>query len=420
MIKILQLSDLHIKSDSYENNFSRLLLRTTKEEFASLPRGKKLLIITGDFHLYNEIDYHKTFDFLKTLSDTMGIDRKEDLFIIPGNHDVNPSEEKREKINQDNLVKAVKSDISLLQEDTYIDMLLERFNKYAAFCRSLGVYSDAEAPEAVHLRTWRDQLRILHINTCLVADGKEKDKQLLDTKTLTGLESNTKLPCIALGHNSFFDLHENVKRQTEAAFYGLDVRAYLCGDRHKIETDRYQQQIVLESGYGGRRSIPNIVCVRSSADVRDDFSDVGCFIHDWDESSGKVNLTRLIWNPQIDQSKFIHSLESDVYNLNTTSEFAISTDKIETLDDDVPKKTLIVVGKDGRERKAEILSAFSLKKTGKNYILYTLNEKYGLDEVVVYANELIEKDGVYSCAAIESDEEWKLVKQVMREIRDSK
>ena len=86
---------------------------------------------------------------------------------------------------------------------------------------------------------------------------------------------------------------------------------------------------------------------------------------------------------------------------------------------DDKKKTIIVLDESGNEKEAEILSAFTVKKFNKNYILYTLNEVDENEMVKIYASELIEKDNMYSLGAIESDEEWAAVKEVMKEIAKS-
>ena len=83
------------------------------------------------------------------------------------------------------------------------------------------------------------------------------------------------------------------------------------------------------------------------------------------------------------------------------------------------KRTMIVLDESGNEKEAEVLSAFSVKKYNKNYILYTLNEVDENEMVKIYASELIEKDNMYSLGAIESDEEWTAVKEVMKEIAKS-
>ena len=58
------------------------------------------------------------------------------------------------------------------------------------------------------------------------------------------------------------------------------------------------------------------------------------------------------------------------------------------------KRTMIVLDESGNEKEAEVLSAFSVKKYNKNYILYTLNEVDENSMVKIYASELIEKDNV--------------------------
>ena len=55
------------------------------------------------------------------------------------------------------------------------------------------------------------------------------------------------------------------------------------------------------------------------------------------------------------------------------------------------KTKIIVLDETGNEKEAEILSAFSIKKYNKNYILYTLNEVDENDMIKIYASELIEK-----------------------------
>ncbi len=86
---------------------------------------------------------------------------------------------------------------------------------------------------------------------------------------------------------------------------------------------------------------------------------------------------------------------------------------------DDKKRTMIVLDEQGNEKEAEVLSAFTVKKYNKNYILYTLNEVDENEMVKIYASELIEKDNMYSLGAIESDEEWTAVKEVMKEVAKS-
>lgn len=204
---MLQVSDLHIVEDAHWNNLKALLLDLAKEKFSILPEGQKLLVMTGDYHNYNEIDYEKATLFIKELVCAMKIDITEDVFMIPGNHDMALATNPREKKMHDAIIQSIKTDITHLQDDDYIEMLLEPFSAYSDFCKSLVVYSEDASPERVHVRTWRDKLDLIHINTCLVADKNEKTNQLVETKAVTGLTIEGDRPCIVLGHNSYYDLH---------------------------------------------------------------------------------------------------------------------------------------------------------------------------------------------------------------------
>lgn len=317
MIKILQVSDFHFINDPDGINFQKLLLRKAKEEFAKIEKNKKLLVITGDFHFWNETDYDESLKYIRALVGAMDIEMNSDVFLVPGNHDVCSSEDDLQAIGQKSIVEMVKNDHKALHDKgkKNLPRLLTRFEKYSKFCTDLGIYTDASLPATVHVRSWGNRVNFIHLNTCLIADGVEKINQLLDTTSLTSLENENGLPCIVLGHNSFFDLAEKVQAQVTPAFDRLGVRAYLCGDRHRYEKNRYQYDINLDGERGKHRYIPNIVCCRSSADENDDYSDVGCIIHKWDETTGEVSFDVLTWDSVNNQDVFYSHSDHGTYDL---------------------------------------------------------------------------------------------------------
>ncbi len=69
----------------------------------------------------------------------------------------------------------------------------------------------------------------------------------------------------------------------------------------------------------------------------------------------------------------------------------------------------------GEETEAEVLLCFELEKTGKKYILYTLDEVDDKDMETIHASVLNENEDGYQLDKIPEDE-WKEVKEVMREI----
>ena len=69
----------------------------------------------------------------------------------------------------------------------------------------------------------------------------------------------------------------------------------------------------------------------------------------------------------------------------------------------------------GEEVEAEVLLCFELEKTGKNYILYTFNEVDAQNMETIHASVIRENETGYQLDVIPEDE-WKSVKEVMREI----
>ena len=78
-------------------------------------------------------------------------------------------------------------------------------------------------------------------------------------------------------------------------------------------------------------------------------------------------------------------------------------------------QTLKVKKSNGEEAEAEVLLCFELEKTGKRYILYTFNEIDDKNMETIHASILNETKDGYQLDKIPEDE-WKEVKEVMREI----
>jgi len=83
------------------------------------------------------------------------------------------------------------------------------------------------------------------------------------------------------------------------------------------------------------------------------------------------------------------------------------------------KQTIIVLDQEGQEKEAEVLSNFKIEETGKEYMFYTLNEKDENNMVKIYASVVIERDGIYSFENIESEEEWNIIKNIMKKMAQS-
>lgn len=73
-----------------------------------------------------------------------------------------------------------------------------------------------------------------------------------------------------------------------------------------------------------------------------------------------------------------------------------------------------IVKDDGTTAEADVLLYFTLKENGKDYVIYTLNEKDERGLVTVYTSTVAKNNDEYHLEGIESDEEWTKIKDVMR------
>lgn len=319
MTEILHISDLHFVKNADSYNMRSILLKEATQRVQSLPEGsQKLLIITGDFHNYNDHGYSDAITYLKLLFDAMRLDPQKDVFVIPGNHDVGNDNGMENCFPNDTSWRGGKlaavSGLStewVAQRDFHPDVLalrMKAFLPYCQFVRDLGIYpkeelqNDPYLPARVHVRRWRDTLNILYLNTALIADGTAKDDQLVDVNTAASPSLwkdwlRDALPALAIGHNSFYDLEKTQRGALKSVFAMKNVSAYLCGDTHRVEIDDERKTIPLEGrAHGNRKSIPNLVCAKSVADMSDNYSDFGYYWHQWNENSGSVKVDFFRWD----------------------------------------------------------------------------------------------------------------------------
>lgn len=316
MVSILHISDLHIIEGAEWNNMRAALLEEAGERTHNLSDGEKLLVITGDFHNFSDGGYQKAAEFLQELFRAMAVNPAQDVFVVPGNHDVANEDAMNKAFGYENdwkmRQKAAVSAIKRGDKD-YMKWRLESFEPYCEFAREIGIYpADSKTlPAEAHVRNWRGKLNILHLNTALAADGTAKDNQLADADTATADGTwkpyfENEIPSLAIGHNSFFDLEkQNQQTELEALFYRKNVSAYLCGDQHRTETDRDKQMIRLKSGHKTTPEIPNVVCMKGAPDQSDHYSEFGFYWHEWDEETDEVKLEARSWKRDEDQAEFV-------------------------------------------------------------------------------------------------------------------
>lgn len=315
MIHILHLSDLHFFQSTNWNNMKAEIIRVAREKFLRIPEKQKLLILTGDFRNYYDVsdhDFKRAEDFLNSLINAMNIDPKEDVFLVPGNHDVD-----HEKPGRQDFINYVRShqgdEINWKRWESCIKFSFEHYNRFVS---ELGCYEkydkekQAWIPSMVHVRSWRDKLNILHLDTALATarDDKDNDRlQCVDTYTATSDEIRGKLregnrPSIAIAHHNFNDLEEKSRKALLSVFRDGMISAYCCGDRHRPGGDFDDDRKIKISN---SESIPIITGYRGTSDERDTYSKFGFFIYEVDEILLKLKTIPYVWSPDKNYSRLL-------------------------------------------------------------------------------------------------------------------
>ena len=80
------------------------------------------------------------------------------------------------------------------------------------------------------------------------------------------------------------------------------------------------------------------------------------------------------------------------------------------------RKVLSIVKEDGTTEEVELLICFEFNDTKKEYVVYTRNEKDENGNVTIYVSSIDRSNETPKMGAVESDEEWSRIKDVLREL----
>ena len=139
----------------------------------------------------------------------------------------------------------------------------------------------------------------------------------------------------------------------------------------------------------------------------------------------------------VEEKIFKPKNKDELINISDLSETFMENyfEELSIIEDNNKEKMLIVTSLNEISDNYEAINV--IKAPNNQYILQSESEdaknkaldKFKIDDTIIgvdenemvkiYASELIEKDNMYSLAAIESDEEWTAVKEVMKDIAKS-
>lgn len=83
------------------------------------------------------------------------------------------------------------------------------------------------------------------------------------------------------------------------------------------------------------------------------------------------------------------------------------------------KKIMSIVSNDGSIEEVEVILAFEFKDTGKEYVVYTKNEKDENENITVYVSNIERSTGEPKLLGVENETEWNRIKDVLRELSKS-
>ena len=80
------------------------------------------------------------------------------------------------------------------------------------------------------------------------------------------------------------------------------------------------------------------------------------------------------------------------------------------------KKIMSIISVDGTKEDVEVIIAFEFKDTKKEYVVYTKDEKDENGNVTGYVSNVDRSSGEAKLLGVESESEWKRIKDVLREL----
>ena len=82
------------------------------------------------------------------------------------------------------------------------------------------------------------------------------------------------------------------------------------------------------------------------------------------------------------------------------------------------KNTFSMLDENGREVVFDVLFTFESEETGKNYIVYTDNQKDETGNIEVYASIYYPNDPHSKLEAIETEKEWKVIETILETLQE--
>ncbi|MCU5596813.1 MULTISPECIES: metallophosphoesterase family protein [Bacillus cereus group] len=284
-VHFIQLSDIHFQYKNYNIVRMRDLLT---EYLGELNQKSKFdfVVVTGDITHQAQKYNNEIIEFLDEVLRNTNL-TKENMYIIPGNHDVNRLESVRGLLIDGVLGK---EDPSNELDDSVYPLLLKGQDDFFEFYNS---YLGEEYPkEALHFIKKNEKYNVFHINTCLISgkDGEEGNL-LIDMnrfyKAIKELRrtKDEKLVNIAIGHHTLECILKKDREAMRTNFIDSHIDLYLSGHVHDPSYN-----------FSLNHSDTPFLELVSGAAMADEYATPGFVEIDVDLESGKTNVVYHTWS----------------------------------------------------------------------------------------------------------------------------
>lgn len=268
-ISWLHFSDMHINA---ENSLDQIIIqeafyRDVVDQLTKYHIELNFIFFTGDvaFSASPE-DYGLAIKFINNLCQSIKFYNKENLFIIPGNHDINrykvskPLDDYRKELDTREKIRNV------IDDKKIFEMYLSRFDNYSKFISKLYSIKYKMNPDNYFLSEIRTidniKIGIIGLNSVWASYGGRHDSNNIYISEFQLNEALEKVKDtsikIALVHHPISWLFEEDKADIENLLY-RHIQIILHGHMHRPDFQMIRsikgQQIVLPAGaiYTGRR-----------------------------------------------------------------------------------------------------------------------------------------------------------------------
>lgn len=322
-IRCLHLSDFHIGKDGYgQSQLFKYILRHVQEK----PKPD-FVFITGDIAQSGQAEQYEKFgeEFLESLKSIVGGQCQ--IFIVPGNHDVDRQKEKfvtRDAIRQRSPNFLDPDDNGQAERQT----ILSRFQAYAEHDQ---LYLDndnwlaSSAAYFTHILTVKGvHVGILGLNTAWFAEDDYDKGQLTPGKPIveTGLEAIADADIkIVLGHHPL-DWFEPDDAKAIRALFGKNHVIYLHGHLHK-NASRFEE--------GAGHLFLNVQSGAAFQAREDDVWINGLLWGEWNPATQHVELEAYCWNKY--NQEWIHDMKAIpyTYRIADTTRFAFPLGRVQAV-----------------------------------------------------------------------------------------